>query len=67
MRTAAIYKVTMDQQKLLNVKEVAKKLRVSQRTIMRYIQSKKLKAAKVGQWRIREGDLDKFFNRNSNT
>lgn len=57
----------MDQQKLLNAKEVAKRLRVSRRTIMRYIKSKKLKAAKVGQWRIRESDLDKFFNRNSNT
>lgn len=52
--------------KLLTVKEVAKKLRVSERSVMRYIKAKKLKAAKMGQWRIKESDLERFFNRNSN-
>ncbi len=52
--------------KLFTVKEVAKKLRVSERSVMRYIKSKKLKAAKMGQWRIKESDLEQFFNRTSN-
>jgi excisionase family DNA binding protein len=52
--------------KLLTLKETAKILRVSERTIMRYLKSRKLKASKVGQWRIKESDLEKFLNKNSN-
>lgn len=52
--------------KFLTVQETAKKLRVSERTIMRYIKSGKLRASKLGQWRIQEGDLQSFFNTNSN-
>ncbi len=40
--------------KLLNIEEVAKMLRVSTRTIIRYIESGKLKASKIGVWRIKE-------------
>ncbi|GAI24866.1 unnamed protein product [marine sediment metagenome] len=46
-------------EKLLTLKETAKILRVSERTIMRYLKSGKLKASKVGQWRIKENDLEK--------
>ena len=56
----------MSVEKFLTVKEVAKKLRVSQRSVMRYIKAKKLVASKMGQWRIKEGDLDRFFKRNIN-
>jgi excisionase family DNA binding protein len=56
----------MADQKLLNIKEVAEKLRVSQRTIMRYISSKKLRATKVGQWRITQNDLDFFLKSHTN-
>jgi excisionase family DNA binding protein len=52
--------------KLLTLKETAKILRVSERTIMRYLKSGKLKASKLGQWRIKESDLDKFLKENSN-
>ena len=52
--------------KFLTVQEIAKKLRVSERTIMRYIKSGKLRASKLGQWRIQESDLQSFFNINSN-
>ena len=52
--------------KLLTLKETAKILRVSERTIMRYLKSGKLKASKVGQWRIKESDLEKFLKENSN-
>jgi len=46
--------------------DVAKKLRVSERSVMRYIKAKKLVASKMGQWRIQESDLQSFFNINSN-
>lgn len=52
--------------KFLTVQETAKKLQVSERTIMRYIKSGKLRASKLGQWRIQESDLQSFFNSNSN-
>jgi excisionase family DNA binding protein len=50
----------------LVIKEVAKALRVSQRSVMRYIKSKKLCATKIGQWRIKTKDLERFINQNSN-
>ena len=56
----------MPVEKFLTVKEVAKKLRVSQRSVMRYIKAKKLVASKMGQWRIKESDLDRFFKTNIN-
>jgi len=56
----------MPVEKFLTVKEVAKKLRVSQRSVMRYIKAKKLVASKMGQWRIRESDLERFFKTNIN-
>lgn len=59
-----VYNENMD--KLFTLKETAKILRVSQRTIMRYLKSGKLKASKIGQWRIREKDLEKFLKENSN-
>ena len=59
-----MYDNNMD--KLLTLKETAKILRVSERTIMRYLKSGKLKASKVGQWRIKESDLEKFLKQNSN-
>lgn len=56
----------MNEDKLLTVKEVAGRLRVSERTIMRYIKSKKLIASKLGQWRIAESALDSIFRENLN-
>ncbi len=52
--------------KLLTLKETAQVLRVSERTIMRYLKSGKLKASKVGQWRISQKDLEEFLNKYSN-
>ena len=52
--------------KLLTLKETAKILRVSERTVMRYLKSGKLKASKVGVWRIRESDLERFLGKTSN-
>lgn len=56
----------MDKDKLLTAQEVAKRLRVSERSVMRYIKAKKLRAIKIGQWRIKEIDLAKFLSGNSN-
>ena len=56
----------MNKDNLLTAKEVAKRLRVSERSVMRYIKAKKLRAIKIGQWRIKEVDLIRFLNTNSN-
>ena len=56
----------MPVEKFLTIQEVAQKLRVSERSVMRYIKAKKLIASKMGQWRIKIDDLQKFFNRNKN-
>jgi excisionase family DNA binding protein len=56
----------MQEKKFLTVKEVAGVLRVSERSVMRYIKAKRLRAAKIGQWRIKAGDLRRFVMKNSN-
>jgi len=52
--------------KLLNIEEVAEVLRVSTRTVIRYIESGKLKASKIGVWRIKQSDVDVFLEDTSN-
>lgn len=56
----------MTNTKFLSVKEVAEALRVSERSIFRYIHDGKLKASKVGYWRISEDDLRQFLEQSSN-
>ena len=51
----------MSSEKYLTIKEVAEILRVSERSVMRYIESKRLIASKIGQWRISQTDLDSFI------
>lgn len=52
--------------KLLSVKEVAEALRVSERSVFRYIHDGKLRASKVGYWRIEDTDLQLFLQQTSN-
>ncbi|XOB40568.1 MAG: helix-turn-helix domain-containing protein [Candidatus Nealsonbacteria bacterium] len=52
--------------KLLTIKEVAKILRVSERSVNRYIESGRLRASRIGQWRIKQSDLNKFLDKYSN-
>jgi excisionase family DNA binding protein len=52
--------------KLLTIEEVANILRVSTRTIIRYIESGKLKASKIGAWRIKESNVNLFLEETSN-
>jgi len=56
----------MIKDKLLTIKEVAKILRVSERSVNRYIEAGKLKASKIGQWRIKQDDLSVFLDETSN-
>ncbi len=53
-------------EKLLTIEEVAKILRVSTRSVNRYIESGKLKASKIGVWRIKQSDLHNFLEQTSN-
>lgn len=53
--------------KLLTLKEVAERLRVSERSVFRYIHSGKLVASKIGYWRISEKDLKDFLKQQNNT
>ena len=53
--------------KLLTIREVASYLRVSERSVLRYIEAGRLKASKVGWWRIKQSDLDRFLKETSNT
>ncbi len=52
--------------KLLTIREVANHLRVSERSVLRYIEAGKLKATKIGYWRIYEKDLSDFINHQMN-
>jgi excisionase family DNA binding protein len=51
----------------LTAKEAANVLRVSERTIMRYIKTKRLLATKIGQWRIKKADIDRLVKASRNT
>ncbi len=51
---------------LLTIDEVAEVLRVSVRTVTRYIEQGRLKASKIGVWRIKRSDLDRFLEESSN-
>lgn len=52
--------------KLYTIEEVAEILRVSGRSVTRYIESGKLKASKIGMWRIKQSALNAFLEETSN-
>ena len=56
----------MPKKKFLTIKDAAKHLQIGERSVYRYIQAKKLKATKIGGWRIEEKDLQDFIKRSSN-
>lgn len=58
--------VNKPEDKLLTIEEVAEILRVSSRSVNRYIESGRLKASKLGVWRIKRSDLDRFLEETSN-
>ena len=48
------------------LQEVADKLRVHPRTILRYIEDERLHAIKIGYWRIPKESYEKFLRDNAN-
>ncbi|OGY40769.1 MAG: hypothetical protein A2570_01425 [Candidatus Brennerbacteria bacterium RIFOXYD1_FULL_41_16] len=53
-------------EKFLTIEQVAKKLDLNYKTIFRYIHKKKIKATKLGRWRIKPKDLEEFIRSSSN-
>lgn len=53
-------------EKLFTIEEIAKILRVHTRTVTRYIEAGRLKASKLGVWRIKQSDLNTFLEDTSN-
>lgn len=51
--------------KLLTIREVADYLRVSERSVLRYIEAARLVAVKIGNWRIKQKDLEDFLKKTS--
>lgn len=56
----------MKQEKYLTLQQAAKILDVSERSMFRYIHTGRLKAIKIGSWRISEKDLKEFIKESSN-
>ena len=56
----------MPQKEFKTVKEVADYLDISERSVYRYIKGKKLKALKIGSWRISITDLQEFIRGSTN-
>ena len=48
------------------IEEVAKTLKVSVRSVFRYIHEGKLRATKIGYWRISGNDLKQFVAESAN-
>ena len=57
---------TMRKKGFLKIKDVAKYLQLGERTVYRYIKTKKLKATRIGGWRITKDDLQDFIKRSTN-
>jgi len=51
----------------LRIEDVAERLNLSYKTVFRYIQDGKLKATKIGHWRIAEKDLAEFIKNSDNS
>lgn len=53
-------------EKIYTLQEAADLLKVSTRSILRYIKAGRLKATKIGQWRVSESALNEFLNQSTN-
>lgn len=56
--------IMLDDKEFYTIEETAKLLRVSKKTIYRYIKNLKLKAIKTGKYLIKKSDLVEFIQDN---
>lgn len=56
----------MAELKVYTVEEAAELLKVGQRTVLNNIRAGKLRASKIGAWRIREEDLVAYLDETAN-
>ncbi|MBL7132114.1 MAG: helix-turn-helix domain-containing protein [Candidatus Omnitrophica bacterium] len=52
--------------KYLTVRQVAKKLDITEEWVRDLIKAKEIKAVKVGKWRVKPGDLEEFIKARTN-
>jgi len=57
----------MSKKEFLTVEETANYLQINKRTVYRYINVKRLKATKIGCWRIFKKDIKGFIESCSNS
>ncbi|OGY45757.1 MAG: hypothetical protein A2744_00035 [Candidatus Buchananbacteria bacterium RIFCSPHIGHO2_01_FULL_44_11] len=57
----------MRKKKFLTIEKVAKHLQIGERSVYRYVKEGKLRASKIGYWRITEKDLRDFIKESTNT
>lgn len=55
-----------NKEELLRVKDIVERFGISERTLYRYIKEGKLKAVRLGTWRIHKDDWAKFIEANVN-
>lgn len=55
-----------DLRKYLTVRQVATRLDISEESVRDLIKNKELKAVKIGQWRIKPDELERFIKSRSN-
>lgn len=55
-----------DLNKYLTVPQAAKKLGITEEWVRDLIRMKQIKAVKIGQWKIKPGDLEKFIKSRTN-
>lgn len=51
----------------LTIGDIAKYLQIGERTVHRYVKDGRIKAVKIGRWRIARKDLQDFIKRSTNT
>ena len=56
----------VDLRKYLTVRQVAKKLDITEEWVRDLIKAKEIKAVKIGKWRIKPEDLDEFIESRKN-
>ena len=56
----------VDLKKYLTVRQIAKKLDITEEWVRDLIKSKEIKATKIGKWRIKPEDLEAFIESRTN-